>query len=195
MSQFFPYNSKLVDRSREFRKNATPAERVLWEKYLRRFPFRVLRQRPIANFIVDFYCAALKLVIEVDGDSHDSVLAQVYDAERTAVLEGFGLTVIRFTNDEVLGNFEGVCLQIEGMIPPSPPLERGGQEKSSKAPLSKGGWGDLHSQLMKEEIPPSPPLERAGQEVEGDSNSKAINSSQLQDNSKAPLAKGGWGDL
>jgi very-short-patch-repair endonuclease len=81
----------------------------------------VLRPRPIDNFIVDFYCAALKLVIEIDGDSHFTEQGKQYDAERTAILEGYGLRVIRFTNVEVLQNFEGVCYQLLGLIPPNPP--------------------------------------------------------------------------
>jgi very-short-patch-repair endonuclease len=60
----------LIARAKELRKKPTPAEKKLWQNYLRAFKFRVLRQRPINNFIVDFYCADLKLVIEVDGESH-----------------------------------------------------------------------------------------------------------------------------
>ncbi len=71
-----------------------------------------MRQRPIAFFIVDFYCAALKLVIEVDGDSHFTEEGQAYDARRTEILTGYGLKVIRFTNDEVLHSFEAVCDRI-----------------------------------------------------------------------------------
>ena len=76
------------------------------------------RQKPINNFIVDFYFPKLKLVIEVDGDSHFTDSGLVYDEERTRVLEGYGLRVIRFTNDEVVQNFEGVCEQIMGFYPP-----------------------------------------------------------------------------
>lgn len=112
-----PYNPELVAKARELRKNMTVAERKLWYGYLRNFKFRVLRQRPIAYFIVDFYCAALKLVIEVDGDSHFTAEGQAYDAKRTEILEGYGLRVIRFTNDEVLHSFEGVCQYIESFIP------------------------------------------------------------------------------
>ncbi|NER49032.1 MAG: endonuclease domain-containing protein [Symploca sp. SIO1A3] len=108
-----PYNSHLVARAKSLRKNPTPAEKKLWLDYLRSFKFRILRQRPIAHFIVDFYCAALKLVIEVDGDSHFTDQGKAYDLERTSILEGYGLRVVRFTNDEVLNNFEGVCQQIE----------------------------------------------------------------------------------
>jgi len=114
---FLPYNPQLVARAREMRKNPTVAERKLWG-YLRNFPVKFWRQKPINNFIVDFYCPKLKLVIEVDGDSHFTDSGLVYDEERTRILEGYGLRVIRFTNDEVLQNFEGVCEQIMGFYPP-----------------------------------------------------------------------------
>jgi very-short-patch-repair endonuclease len=103
----------------------TKAERKLWYDYLRTFPHRVHRQRPIDNFIVDFYCPSLKLVIEIDGETHDNQQAQEYDLERTRILERYGLKVIRFTNQDVLGNFEGVCEEIRGVIPPTP-LTKGG---------------------------------------------------------------------
>ena len=69
---FLPYDRRLVTLAKEMRKNPTPAERKLWD-YLRTFPFRVWRQRPISCFIVDFYCPKLKLAIEVDGASHFTV--------------------------------------------------------------------------------------------------------------------------
>ena len=115
-----PYNPELVAKARQLRKNMTVAEKKLWYGYLRNFQFRVLRQRPITYFIVDFYCAALKLVIEVDGDSHFTTEGRAYDARRTEILEGYGLRVIRFTNEEVLHNFEAVCDRIEAFIPPNP---------------------------------------------------------------------------
>jgi very-short-patch-repair endonuclease len=115
-----PYNQKLVARAKELRKNMTVAEKKLWYDFLQKFPLRVLRQRPIDNFIVDFYCAKLKLVIEVDGDSHFTDEGMKRDSQRTEILEGYGLKVIRFTNDQVLQNFEAVCEAIEKEIPPSP---------------------------------------------------------------------------
>jgi very-short-patch-repair endonuclease len=118
---FLPYNPKLVDPAKEMRKNPTQAERKLW-KFLRNFSLKMWRQKPIDNFIVDFYCPKLKLVIEVDGDSHFTSEGTVYDAERTKVLEGYGLQVIRFTNHQVLYEFEGVCQMIFGFIPPNPLL-------------------------------------------------------------------------
>ncbi|MBD2425916.1 endonuclease domain-containing protein [Phormidium sp. FACHB-1136] len=107
-----PYNPALVERAKQLRKNMTPAEKKLWYQYLRDFKYRVLRQRPINQFIVDFYCAHLRLVIEVDGDSHFSDNAQAYDSDRSRVLEGYGLNVLRFTNEQVLQDFEAVCASI-----------------------------------------------------------------------------------
>jgi very-short-patch-repair endonuclease len=116
-----PYDRQLVERAKELRQNMTFAEKKLWNEYLKTFPLRVLRQRPIAHFIVDFYCAELKLVIEVDGDSHFTEDAQEHDRERTQILNGYGLTVMRFTNQQVLHEFEAVCLQIAEKIPLNPP--------------------------------------------------------------------------
>ena len=118
-----PYNRQLVPIAKQLRKNPTPAEKKLWQDFLRTFSLRVLRQRPIDNFIVDFYCAALRLVIEIDGDSHFTEEGKAYDAERTSVLEGYGLQVLRFTNVEVLQEFEGVCWRLECVIPPNPPFQ------------------------------------------------------------------------
>ncbi len=115
-----PYNADLVFRAKTMRKNPTPAERKLWQDCLRHLPVRFLRQRPIEHFIVDFYSAALWLVIEVDGDSHFSEQGQAYDAERSTILEGYGLRVFRFTNRQVLEEFEGVCDTIGEFLSKSP---------------------------------------------------------------------------
>jgi very-short-patch-repair endonuclease len=119
-----PYNPSLIDRAKELRKNMTPAEKHLWYNYLRTFTYRVLRQRPIDHFIVDFYCPSLKLAIlvtrgfanEVDGDSHTPE-AEIADRERTQKLESYGIRVIQFTNREVFDNFDGVCSRIAAEIP------------------------------------------------------------------------------
>ena len=113
-----PYNPALIARAKELRKDMTAAEKKLWYRYLKNFKYRVLRQRPIHHFIVDFYCPTLKLVIELDGDSHATQDAQAYDTERTQILEGYGLQVIRFTNYQVFHEFEAVCGVLEAWIPP-----------------------------------------------------------------------------
>lgn len=113
-SQFhLPYNPDLVPRAKELRKNMTRAEQKLWFNYLKDFQFRVHRQRPIDNFIVDFYCAVLKLVIEIDGDSHFTEDEKIYDQARTEKFAQYGLRVVRFTNQDVLNNFAAVCQQIQ----------------------------------------------------------------------------------
>ena len=112
-----PYNPALIARAKELRRNMTPAEKKLWYQYLRNFKYRVLRQRPIDHFIVDFYCPRLQLVIEVDGDSHFNKNSQLYDLERSQVLEGYGLRIVRFTNQQIFRNFESVCASIEAVIP------------------------------------------------------------------------------
>ncbi len=113
---FLPYNQDLIAQAKVMRKNPTPAERKLWQ-FLRTFPLKMWRQKPIDHFIVDFYCPKLKLVIEVDGQSHFTREGMASDTERTSVLEGYGLRVVRFTNDQVLHEFEGVCEEIMGFIP------------------------------------------------------------------------------
>ncbi|MBS3934350.1 MAG: endonuclease domain-containing protein [Truepera sp.] len=107
MRRHLLYHPELVARARELRKNMTSAEKRLW-LYLRQLPCRVLRQRPVGCFIVDFYVPQHRLVIEIDGDTHGEAAQQRYDAERTQRLEEFGLRVLRFTNAEVMGNLEGV---------------------------------------------------------------------------------------
>lgn len=117
-----PYNPELKERARKLRNNPTPAERKLWYQFLRNLNYPVLRQKPIDFFIVDFYCAKLKLVIEVDGDTHYTDEGLLYDKRRTEILEKYGLSVVRFTNHEVLNNFESVIHIIQQQIPnpPSP---------------------------------------------------------------------------
>ncbi len=106
---FIPYNKKLTALARENRKNPTAPESRIWNEVLRMRQFsayKFLRQKPIADFIVDFYCPELRLAIEIDGDSHAEFVD--HDAERTAALNALGISVIRYTNDEVMKNLEGV---------------------------------------------------------------------------------------
>jgi very-short-patch-repair endonuclease len=91
------------------RKEMTVSEEKLWSGLLRHFKYRVLRQRPIDNFIVDFYCPKLKLVIEIDGNFHFDLIGNVYDAERTRILEGYGLRVIRIANNDIKNHFYEIC--------------------------------------------------------------------------------------
>ncbi len=121
-SAFLPYNKNLTLLARENRKNPTKAECKIWNEVLRLRQFadyKFLRQKPIDNYIVDFYCSELRLVIEIDGDSHAETVE--YDVERTRVLEALGLTVVRYTNDDVLQNIQGVYEDLWRTIQKQPP--------------------------------------------------------------------------
>ncbi len=89
---------------------------MIWYKYLRKLEYRVFRQRPVDNYIVDFYCPKYKLVIEIDGERHLTSEGKEYDEERTIVLEQYGLKVIRFLNEDILRGLESVVHKIEETI-------------------------------------------------------------------------------
>lgn len=119
-SRFHRYHPALVGRARDLRSAMTSAERHLWYDFLRLQKPRWLKQRPIGSFIVDFYCAKLKLVIEIDGETHMNPEAERYDAERTSRLNELGIRVVRFTNAEVLEDFPGTCEKIENLMKNDP---------------------------------------------------------------------------
>jgi len=109
-----PYDRNLKQRSREFRKNMTEGELVLWSKIrLEQLKgYRFNRQKIVGGYIVDFYCAKAKLTIEVDGSQHYSSDMINSDKDRDDYLVGLGLRVLRFTNVEVLKNIDGVIESI-----------------------------------------------------------------------------------
>ena len=114
---YIPYNRKLVEVARENRKNPTQAEKKMWFKILKSKQFenyKFLRQKPLNNFIADFYCAKLMLVIEIDGDSH--AMQREYDILRSEKLETYGIKVIRYTNNDIMLNIEGVFQNLKEKI-------------------------------------------------------------------------------
>jgi len=110
---FFRYRRDLKARSRELRHDPTPGERRLWFDFLSAHSKKFTRQKPLGRYIADFYCAQARLVVEVDGDSHYSGSGERYDNRRTEELALQGIRVIRFTNLEVMRQFEGVCARID----------------------------------------------------------------------------------
>jgi very-short-patch-repair endonuclease len=98
------------------RRQPTPAETKLWFDFLRHCPAKFTRQKPVGHYIADFYCACCRLVVEIDGDSHFTTSGEKHDRLRTASLEGRGLTILRFTNQEVMQRFEAVCLEIAAVL-------------------------------------------------------------------------------
>lgn len=116
--RFYPYPSKLKEFSRELRKNSTLGEVLLWQQLragsLLNYKFN--RQRPLGNYIVDFYCKELNLVIEVDGAYHNEEVQVVKDKERQSVLEDMGVSFLRFTEQEVRKDMNAVLHRIEDWI-------------------------------------------------------------------------------
>ena len=102
--------------ARQLRGEMTPWERKLWYDFLRQYPIRFKRQKAIGQYIVDFYCAKAKIVIELDGSQHYEENGIADDNERTKFLEGYGIEVIRIPNNEVSRNFQGVCRYIDNII-------------------------------------------------------------------------------
>ena len=111
-----PYQNKLIPRVKELRKEATKQENHLWYDFLKSYPVRFQRQKTIDYFIADFYCHAAKLIVELDGSQHYEEQGIERDKERTAILEQYGLNVIRFSNLDVERNFEGVCTAIDLVV-------------------------------------------------------------------------------
>ena len=109
-------NNQMLERARELRKNMTEQERKLWYLFLKDYPVKIYKQRIIESFIVDFYCAQARLVIEIDGTQHYLPQGEAYDKERSAVIEAYGLKVLRFSNYEIDKEFTSVCEMIDKTI-------------------------------------------------------------------------------
>ena len=102
--------------SRKLRKEMTKEEALLWYNFLRKYPVRFRRQYIIGNYIVDFYCHQAKLVVELDGSQHCTPEEMEKDGLRTAWLQQQGLTVLRFSNLDVLQRFSAVCEVVDAAI-------------------------------------------------------------------------------
>ena len=107
-----PYNKRLVSNARSLRKNMTPEEKHLWYDLLVRLPFNVRRQHNIENYIVDFYIAEKKTVIEVDGRQHLAREHKEADEKRDADLGAWGIIVLRYSNESIRNNFIPVAVDI-----------------------------------------------------------------------------------
>jgi very-short-patch-repair endonuclease len=121
--KIIPYDPKLKQLARELRNNSTPSEVLLWKhlkgKQIRGYDFH--RQKPLDQYIVDFFCSELMLAIEIDGDSHD--YKEREDQRRQNRLESLGVRFLRFYDHDVKQNMEGVLTTIQQWIkehtPPS----------------------------------------------------------------------------
>ena len=110
------HNKEIVALAKTLRKNMTKEEKHLWYDFLRTHRIRFSRQKVLGKYIADFYSDEAKLVIELDGSGHYTKEGIEYDKERTAFLEGYGLTVVRIPNTEIHENFDGVCKYIDIIV-------------------------------------------------------------------------------
>jgi very-short-patch-repair endonuclease len=122
------YNKNLKFPSRDLRSNMTDAEQLIWQRIRRKqiLGLQFYRQKPILNFIVDFYCPAANLVIECDGGQHYTEVGLEADQNRDYALSELGLITLRFSNHEILTEIDDVIELIfqtaQSRIPPNPPL-------------------------------------------------------------------------
>ena len=114
---FYGSDANIFQRAKELRNQPTDAERILW-MHLRTRPqgYKFRRQHPVGNYILDFYCHALKLAIEIDGPIHSTQEAIQADNERQTILEREEIRFIRFTNDEIMMNLNAVIEKINFVI-------------------------------------------------------------------------------
>ena len=110
------YNGKNIILAKNLRKKATPQEKHLWYDFLSTYKVRFQRQKAIDNFIADFYCCKAKLIIEIDGAQHRTASGKIKDELRTESLEGYDLTVVRFTNQQIDESFYEVCEFIDKTV-------------------------------------------------------------------------------
>ncbi len=130
MTQFFNRSTE-KEKGRFLRRSMPRAEVILWSKLKGKqvLGHKFRRQYSVGSYLLDFYCPALKLAIEIDGDSHFGEGSAEYDSQRQAFIESFSITFLRFTNKEVVNNLDGVLERIrrtaEGITPYGPPSQGG----------------------------------------------------------------------
>ena len=112
MSKISLYNHRNKPHAQKLRREMTPQERHLWYDFLKCCPAQFRRQRQFGPYIVDFYCAEAKLVVELDGSQHYEEAGVASDRERDDYLSGLGLRVLRYSNADVNRSFDGVCEDI-----------------------------------------------------------------------------------
>ena len=108
----YKYNKSLVQNAKLLRRNMTKEEKHLWYDFLKKLPITVNRQKNIGNYVVDFFIAAKRIVIEIDGRQHSMTENAESDQKRDSELSALGITVLRYTNDSINKNFNAVCNDI-----------------------------------------------------------------------------------
>ena len=115
----------------------TKEEKHLWYDFLRIYPVKFLRQKVLGRYIVDFYCAEAKLVVELDGSGHYEHDAMKYDEERTKYLQNYKLMVVRIDNREINNNFNNVCEYIDMIVKQSLSQHKADSSLCTREPLGE----------------------------------------------------------
>lgn len=115
---YFGATPAIFKIAKELRKDETEAEKILWSKLNKNqiLGLQFRRQHPINIFIADFYCAKIKLVIELDGSIHEIPEYQAHDLGRSQLLNDFGITVIRFSNEQIIDDMDKTIDKIENIV-------------------------------------------------------------------------------
>ena len=135
---YLRYRRGLKRRAQQLRHDPTPPERELGYEFLSSHPEKFSRQKPLGGYIADFYCAEKQLVIEIDGDTHFTEAGRRHDSARTPMLAAHSLRVLRFTNAEVMQQFEAVCQKINETLQAA-----GGQQAKKPTPRSPAARSPL----------------------------------------------------
>ncbi len=124
-----PYNKNLIEPAKKLRNHPTKAEKCLWQRlHLKHLGLKFYRQKPLGDYIVDFFCPKAHLVIEIDGGHHFSRVGKEYDSLRDEYMKSFELMVLRFSNSDVINKIDNV-VEIINKILLYPPLKRGTIQK------------------------------------------------------------------
>jgi len=127
-----PYNRNLIESAKELRTHRTKAEKCLWQRLqLKHIGFKFYRQKPLGDYIVDFFSPKARLVIEVDGGHHFTEIGKENDKTRDEYMKGFELTVLRFSNSDVLNKIDKVVESINKILL-IPPFKKGDNSKSKR---------------------------------------------------------------
>ena len=113
MSNKIVYNASNKPFAQKLRREMTRQERHLWYDFLKAYPVAFRRQKQIGPYIVDFYCAKARLVVEIDGSQHYEAAGRKDDEARDSYLQGWGLKILRFSNHDVDCRFQSVCETID----------------------------------------------------------------------------------
>ena len=116
-NNFLPFRKDLKEKAQDNRRNMNRPEAKLWYEILsnrKLLGYRFYRQKPVLNYILDFFCPKLKLGIEIDGESHDEQVR--YDRKRTSNLNEIGIKLLRYSNADVMCNLEGVYFDLEKQV-------------------------------------------------------------------------------